>query len=121
LPEKYNTLITEDALNFSGGQKQRLDLARALVKKSQILILDEPTSNLDAESTKIFNESLKKILDTKEVTVIVVTHYFKDIIDADKIFVMNNGTISSEGKHADLIKIDNWYNKSWKIQDGRGD
>ena len=109
-------MITEGASNFSGGQKQRIDLSRALVRKSPILILDEPTSNLDAESTKIFNSSLTQVLDSG-TTVIVVTHNFKDIINADKIVVMDAGTISSEGKHSDLIKIDGWYKKSWKIQD----
>jgi ABC-type multidrug transport system fused ATPase/permease subunit len=116
LPEKYNTQIIEDASNFSVGQKQRLELARALVKKSPILILDEPTSNLDAESTKIFLTSLKKILDLGEITVIIVTHYFKDVTNADKIIVINKGVITSEGKHSDLLKKDDWYNESWKIQ-----
>jgi len=116
LPEKYNTLIEEDASNFSGGQRQRLDLARALVKKSPILILDEPTSDLDAESTKIFHLSLNQILDKKETAVIIVTHHFKDITHADKIIVMSNGAISSEGRHDDLIKVDDWYRESWKIQ-----
>ena len=80
------------------------------------MILDEPTSNLDAESTKIFNESLKKILDTKEVTVIVVTHYFKDIIDADKIFVMNNKIGIMSGRLSSPIdnNIQQFPLNSWK-------
>ena len=106
-----------DAVKLSGGQRQRLDLARVLVKKSPILILDEPTSNLDIESEKLFNMVLFNIMKNTDTTVIIVSHNLKSISDADKIIVLNKGSVESFGIHSDLLKQDGWYAKAWKSQE----
>jgi ABC-type multidrug transport system fused ATPase/permease subunit len=114
LPEKYESLIDENAINLSGGQRQRLDLARALLKKSFLLILDEPTSNLDAGSTEIFNKSLKNIRDKKNTTIIIISHDLQSIASADNIIVLNNGKVESTGSHDNLLLLDDgWYAKHW--------
>ena len=114
LPEKYETLLDEDAINLSGGERQRLDLARALLKKSFLLILDEPASNLDAESVEVFNNSLKRIRKNKDIAIIIISHSLQSVSDADQIIVLSNGKVESIGKHDDLLNESNgWYAKSW--------
>jgi ATP-binding cassette subfamily B protein len=107
LPDGYNTVLKEDATNISGGQKQLLSLARALLTTSEILLLDEITSSLDPNTThKIIN-----LLDDLKTdhTLIIITHN-KDLMKvADKLIVLNNGKIECVGKHEDLIKDNNIY------------
>ena len=117
LPQGLDTVLGNDAVKLSGGQRQRLDLARVLVKKSPILILDEPTSNLDIESEKLFNMVLFNIMKNTDTTVIIVSHNLKSISDADKIIVLNKGSVESFGIHSDLLKQDGWYAKAWKSQE----
>jgi ABC-type multidrug transport system fused ATPase/permease subunit len=116
LPLGFETLLGEDAIKLSGGQRQRLDLARALVSKAEILILDEPTSNLDAESEELFKQVLTRIHKETNITIIIVVHRLASIIDADQIVVLNQGTVEDIGEHAELLKKKGWYSKAWKMQ-----
>jgi len=116
LPQKYDTLLGKDAVKLSGGQRQRLDLARALVKKAPILILDEPTSNLDAESEDVFKKVIAKIQKETNTTIIIVAHGLASISDADKIVVLNKGEVESCGSHIELLNENGWYSKAWRIQ-----
>ena len=116
LPQGIETVIGEDAIRLSGGQRQRLDLARALVRKASILILDEPTSNLDAESEDLFRQVLQRIRKEVNITIIIVAHRLASIADADQIVVLNQGAVEDIGKHNDLLKKGGWYAKAWKMQ-----
>jgi ABC-type multidrug transport system fused ATPase/permease subunit len=116
LPDRFDTIIGEDAVKLSGGQKQRLDLARALIRKASILILDEPTSNLDAESEELFKQVLCKIRKETNTTIIIVTHRLASISDADNIIVLNQGIVEMTGTHSELLNQNGWYKKAWKMQ-----
>jgi ABC-type multidrug transport system fused ATPase/permease subunit len=116
LPLGFETLLGEDAIKLSGGQRQRLDLARALVSKAEILIFDEPTSNLDAESEELFKQVLTRIHKETNITIIIVVHRLASIINADQIVVLNQGTVEDIGEHAELLKKKGWYSKAWKMQ-----
>ena len=117
LPDRFDTIIGEDAVKLSGGQRQRLDLARALIKKTPILILDEPTSNLDAESEEAFKRVLNKIRRKKNTTIIIVAHRLASISDADNIVVLNKGTVDESGTHSELLSQNGWYAKAWNTQE----
>jgi ABC-type multidrug transport system fused ATPase/permease subunit len=117
LPQGFDTVLSDDAINISGGQRQRLDLARALLKGAPILILDEPTSNLDAESESVFKKTLAKIQKDTNTTIIIIVHKLSSIVDADKIIVLNQGAIDSIGAHSELLYHDGWYKKAWKMQE----
>jgi ABC-type multidrug transport system fused ATPase/permease subunit len=119
LQQGYDTVLGEDAVRLSGGQRQRLDLARALVKKAPILILDEPTSNLDVESEEIFKNVLSHIKKVTNTTIIIVTHRLESIVDANQIVILNHGVVEAIGKHAELLKQQGWYAKAWKIQNAQ--
>ena len=116
LPEKFDTNLGEDAVRLSGGQRQRLDLARALVKNAPILILDEPTSNLDAESEEIFRRSLIRIRKETSTMIVIVAHRLLSIYNADNIIVLNQGMVESSGSHLELLEKSKWYSNAWKIQ-----
>jgi len=118
LPEKYDTLLGEDAIRLSGGQRQRLDLARALVRKAPLLILDEPTSNLDAESESAFCRVIARIRKQTDTTIIIVSHRLSSIATADLIVVLSQGRIDAQGVHSDLLEQSGWYAKAWKMQSG---
>ena len=113
MPQKLNTILDEDGANLSGGQRQRLDLARVLVRKAPILILDEPTSNLDAESEEKFNKALYRIHNETNTTIIIVSHRLESISDADNIIVLNHGKVESSGVHVELLRENGWYAKAW--------
>ena len=113
LPLKYETIIGENGLRLSGGQKQRLSIARAILKNSPIILLDEATSSLDADTEfKIQNAVMNLV---KNRTTIIIAHRLSTIFNADKIFVIENGKVAAEGKHKDLIEkskiYKNFYNK----------
>jgi ABC-type multidrug transport system fused ATPase/permease subunit len=116
LPQGINTYIGDNAVKLSGGQRQRLDLARVLITNADVLILDEPTSNLDAESEEIFNKSLAYIRKNTNITIIVVSHSLSGISNADQIIVLNNGVVESKGSHDEMLEYDGWYSKAWKMQ-----
>ena len=121
LPQKLDTVLGEGSVKLSGGQNQRLDLARALIKKSDILILDEPTSSLDIESEIKFKQILNKIREETNTTIIIVTHRLSSVYDADKIIVLSDGKVEVTGNHSELIKGQNWYSRVWKMQNEDND
>ncbi len=101
LPNKYETLIGENGVRLSGGQKQRISIARAILKESPIILLDEATSSLDAESEEKVQNAILNL--TKNKTTLVIAHRLSTIHNADKIFVIKNGKIIDSGKHDKLI------------------
>ena len=113
LPNKYETLIGENGVRLSGGEKQRISIARAMLKKSSIILLDEATSSLDAETEKKIQDALKILTNNK--TSIVIAHRLSTILNSDRIYVVQSGKIMDYGVHDELlIKSDiykNFYEK----------
>ena len=110
----YDTIVGERGLKLSGGEKQRVAIARALLKNPKIFIFDEATSALDSKTEKSIEKSLKKLSNKK--TTLVIAHRLSTIIDADKIIVLENGTIAEQGSHKELIKKNSLYAEMWKRQ-----
>ena len=113
LPDKYETVIGENGVRLSGGEKQRLSIARAMIKKSSIILLDEATSSLDSETENKIQKALKIL--TKNKTTIVIAHRLSTILNSDKIYVIDSGTVIASGKHEELLnsseKYKNFYEK----------
>ncbi len=114
LPQKYDTQIGENGVRLSGGQKQRLSIARAILKKSPIILLDEATSSLDAESEDIVQNAIKNL--TKNKTTLVIAHRLSTIHNADKIFVIKKGNLIDSGSHEELIKNCEYYKLLYEKQ-----
>jgi ABC-type multidrug transport system fused ATPase/permease subunit len=104
-PKGYNQIVGERGIRLSVGQKQRIAIARAMLRNPKILILDEPTSALDAKTEKFITESLERLMENK--TTFIIAHRLSTVKKADKIFVFKDGGIVEVGKHEDLIKIEN--------------
>ena len=114
LPQKHETVIGENGVRLSGGQKQRLSIARAILKKSPIILLDEATSSLDAESEEVVQSAIKNL--TKNKTTLVIAHRLSTIHNADKIFVIKKGNLIDSGTHEELIKNCEYYKLLYEKQ-----
>ena len=114
LPQGYNTMIGENGVRLSGGQKQRISIARAILKKSPIILLDEATSSLDADSEEIVQNAINNL--TKNKTTLVIAHRLSTIHNANKIFVMKSGKIINSGNHDFLISNCEEYKSLYKKQ-----
>ena len=114
LPQKYETLIGENGVRLSGGEKQRLSIARAMLKKSSIILLDEATSSLDTETENKIQEALKVL--TKNKTTIVIAHRLSTILNSNNIYVIDSGNIVDSGKHEDLIMKSELYRSFYEKQ-----
>lgn len=112
LPNRYETAIDERGVNLSDGQKQRLSIARALIKDPDILILDEPTSALDALVEQSIFDAIPKVV--REKTLIVVTHRLSTIQKADRILLLNEGHLVASGTHAELLSRNSYYQSLFK-------
>jgi len=107
LPQGYNTVIGERGVTLSGGQRQRVAIARAVIRNSPLLILDEPSSGLDAGSERLVFEALDRLMEGR--TSIVIAHRLSTIRNADIIFVVDDGTIRERGTHDELEKAGGLY------------
>jgi len=114
LPEGYNTMVGERGVTLSGGQQQRIAIARAIIRNTPILILDEPSSNLDAGSEKLVFEALDRLMAGR--TSIVIAHRLSTIRRADIIFVVQEGKIVEQGKHEELVKAQGLYAELCRLQ-----
>ena len=114
LPNKFETLIGENGVRLSGGEKQRLSIARAMMKKSSIILLDEATSSLDSETESKIQEALKIL--TKDKTTIVIAHRLSTILNSNNIYVIDSGKVVSSGKHKDLMIKSELYKNFYEKQ-----
>ena len=114
LPNKYDTLIGENGVRLSGGEKQRLSIARAMLKKSQIILLDEATSSLDAETESKIQKAIAYL--TKDRTTIVIAHRLSTILNSDNIYVIDQGNVVGEGNHKELLTKSEIYKNFYEKQ-----
>ena len=114
LPDGYNTTVGERGLKLSGGEKQRVGIARTLLKNPPILLLDEATSSLDTETENSIQKSLNQLLEGR--TVITIAHRLSTIVNSDFIVVLDNGEIIEQGTHKELLALNGRYNRMWKHQ-----
>ena len=116
VPKGYDTALGEDGHRLSGGQRQRLDLARALARRSPVLILDEPTSQLDADAEVKFREALRRIRRETSTTIVVIAHRLSTVADADQIIVLDGGRLIAIGTHEALLRRGGWYAEAFAKQ-----
>lgn len=114
LENGYDTMLGEDGTKLSGGEKQRLSIARAIIKDAPIVLLDEVTANMDVENELMIQMALQELLQNK--TVIMIAHKLSTIQNVDQILVLENGSITQRGTHRELLAQDGLYKNLWKIQ-----
>jgi len=114
LPEKFDTVIGENGLRLSGGEKQRISIARAMLKKAPIILLDEATSSLDAEIESKIQQAMNLLIENK--TTIVIAHRLSTILNSNKIFVIDKGEVIAEGTHKQLLENSNVYKNFYDKQ-----
>ncbi|HEY0635734.1 MAG TPA: ABC transporter ATP-binding protein/permease, partial [Gammaproteobacteria bacterium] len=114
LPQGYDTVVGERGLKLSGGEKQRIAIARAILKRPKILVFDEATSSLDSQSEQTILEALRRV--AAEHTTLVIAHRLSTIIDADEIVVMDQGRIIERGTHRELLALEGHYARMWALQ-----
>lgn len=119
MEDTYNSQVEERGNNFSGGQKQRMSIARGVVSNPNILILDDSTSALDAKSEKLVQEALNK--DLKGTTTIIIAQKISSVVHADKILVLDQGRLIGQGRHADLVATNDVYREIYETQKGKED
>ncbi|HSG46101.1 MAG TPA: ATP-binding cassette domain-containing protein, partial [Anaerolineales bacterium] len=114
LPDGYDTIVGERGYRLSGGEKQRIALARVILKDPRILVLDEATSSLDSESESLIQEALKRVMANR--TSIVIAHRLSTILAADLILVMDRGKIVEQGTHNELLALNGLYAQLYETQ-----
>ena len=117
LPDGYHTMVGERGVTLSGGQRQRIAIARAIIRDAPILILDEPTTGLDAGSESLVLEALRRLMRGK--TTIVIAHSLATVQQADQIFVVDHGRICERGTHQQLLASGGMYTRLHELQFGR--
>ena len=113
LPSGYDTLIGENGNNLSGGEKQRISIARAILRDSPIVLLDEVTSSLDIENELLVKKAIMNLLSVKK-TVVMIAHTLSIVEKADRILVLDNGQVKEAGTHDELIAKDGKYRQMWE-------
>jgi ATP-binding cassette subfamily B protein len=116
LPEGYDTVVGERGYRLSGGEKQRIAIARAILKDPKILILDEATSALDTESERLVQSAMERLMEGR--TTFAIAHRLSTIRRADQILVMQHGQIVERGTHAELLQSDGLYRRLYEAQSG---
>jgi ABC-type multidrug transport system fused ATPase/permease subunit len=114
MPHGYDSVVGERGLMLSGGQRQRIGIARTLIRDNPILLLDEPTAALDAQSEELVIQALERLM--KGRTVITIAHRLSTIRDADKIIVLKEGGVAEEGTHEQLLALNGVYSELHRIQ-----
>ena len=114
LPKKYDTLIGENGVRLSGGEKQRISIARAMMKKSSIILLDEATSSLDSETESKIQDALSIL--TKNKTTIVIAHRLSTILKSSNIYVIDSGNMVASGSHKELMENSDVYKNFYEKQ-----
>ena len=114
LPNKYETLIGENGVRLSGGEKQRLSIARAMLKKSSVILLDEATSSLDSETETKIQRALNIL--TKNKTTIVIAHRLSTILNSNNIYLIDSGKVIENGKHEELMNKSELYRSFYEKQ-----
>lgn len=114
LPEGYNTMIGEGGSTLSGGEKQRISIARAMLKNAPVVLLDEATASVDPENEVYLQQAISTLV--KDKTLIVIAHRLSTIRDAEQILVIDNGKLVQHGKHDELVLQEGIYQKYWNIR-----
>ena len=114
LPDKYDSMVGERGLKLSGGEKQRVAIARTVLKNPSILVFDEATSALDSKTEKIIQAELREV--SRDHTTLVIAHRLSTIVDADQILVMDQGKIIERGSHRELLALNGAYARMWTLQ-----
>ncbi len=114
LPQGYDTAVGEGGCTLSGGEKQRVSIARAMLKDAPVVLLDEATASLDPENEMDVQKAINQLI--KGRTVIVIAHKLKTIVSADNIIVLDDGKVVEQGKHEELIKLKGLYARLWRLQ-----
>ncbi|MCR4928628.1 MAG: ATP-binding cassette domain-containing protein, partial [Lachnospiraceae bacterium] len=118
LPDGYNTIVGEGGSTLSGGEKQRISIARAILSDAPIVFLDEATASLDPENEVLIQKAIDELVKNK--TVMVIAHRLQSVMNADKIIVLDDGIITEEGNHDELLKKGGRYAALWKEQQTAG-
>jgi ATP-binding cassette subfamily B protein len=114
MPRGIDTIVGERGITLSGGQKQRIALARTLIQKKDIILLDDPVSQMDTDTASEVINNINTL--NKNATCIIVSHRIAALTECDNIYILNNGKIEDQGSHGDLIKQNSFYNNSYKVQ-----
>lgn len=114
LSKGYETMIGEGGSTLSGGEKQRISIARAILKDAPVLLLDEATSSLDPENERDVQQAIEELV--KGRTVIMIAHKLKTIAGADKILLLDRGKITEQGTHRELMEKNGLYARMWNVQ-----